>query len=495
MKTTPIATHVRYVSMYLFTPLNHPNCLLIAALSCARPPRQRPLGPAPPPQPMDLLGQLIHQRPRSLQVQSASPAVSTAASAYRRNGVFSSGSHGSGSAGVLGEDLSDYEGSGDETDSDQERASPRSSAAKVAQIEAKTLDTTARLQSLMAQRDVVMNGAAPATAPHGEGGERVEEKAGTERNDGRDWDSDMDMATEDLQESFPPPRRSQRQSIGRQKPPLASPGKSRSLPPAVHLPAPPSQQKPATAPEANATTAAAVPLPPSTGIELSVPEEAAEDLAVAPALLPSQAPQLLAAPTPSSSHAPLPSMVAAVPGAERFSPCAEGWSLTAAGAQPPLPLSVPPLPPPPLPSPPLPSPPPPPLPSPGPRRSSGAAGRMSGASNADVEFIPLGRSSSGGGGKASPESGRATGAGAKVAGTGKKSFLYSDEEQKAMGDASRGAGKAKEKSGAIPAVRTKVKGRKLGVGAKPKVATLFTDDGQAAAKKVRVKKPGRGLML
>lgn len=71
-----------------------------------------------------------------------------------------------------------------------------------------------------------------------------------------------------------------------------------------------------------------------------------------------------------------------------------------------------------------------------------------------------------------------------MAGTGKKSFLYSDEEQKAMGGASRRAGQAKGKSGDLPAVRTKVKGRKLGAGAKPKVATLFTDEGQAVAKKV-----------
>lgn len=448
---------------------------------------------------MDLLGQLIHQRPRTLQVQSVSPAVSTAASAYRRNGVFSSGANAGGGTGVLGQDLPDYEGSGEETDSDQERASPRSSAAKVAQIEAKTLDTT-RPQSLIAQRDVVMNGVAPATAAAGGGGERAEEKAGTETNDGRDWDSDMDMAMEDLQESFPPPRRSHRHSVGRQKPPPSSSGKLRSMPPAVHPPAPASLQKPATPPEVSATTAAAVSLPPSTGTEVSVPLEAARDLAVAPALLPSQRPQLLATPTQSSSHAPLPSMVPAVAGAEPFSPSAEGWSLAPAGAQPPLPLSSPPLPPPPLPPPrlppsPLPSSPPPPLPSPDPPRSAGATGRMSGVSNAEMEFIPLGRSSSGARGKASPERGSATVAGAKVAGTGKKSFLFSDKEQKAMEGASRGAGQAKGKPGDLPAVRARVKGKKLGPGAKPKVATLFTDEGQAGVNKVNKVKTTRRIIL
>lgn len=425
--------------------------VLAATLSSTPPPppsQQRPVGPVPPAEPIDVLGELLTPpSPRPQQLQSASAAVHTAASAYRRDGGSSFGTNGSGSAGVLGEDLPDYEGSGEETDSDQEMASPRSTAARVAQTEAKALDTTAKLQSLLAQRHGVMNGAAA-------GG--------------------MDVATEDLQESFAPSKTSQRQSVARQKIPPSSPAEPSSVSPPAPLPAPAASQLPVqecvaapevAAAEADAVTAAAVPLRSSAGVE------AVGGLAVAPPPPPGWS-QLLAVPTPSSSQAPLPSMATAVSGAEPFSPSAEGWSLQPAGAQPPLPASAPPLPSPP---------PPPPLPSSGPPRSAGSARRTSGASNAEMEFIPLGRSSSGGGAKTSPGTRRVVRGGVKVAGTGKKSFLFSDEEQKALGNVSR---KAKGKSGTVPAVKTKIKVKKPGAGAKPKVAKMFTDEGRASAKKV-----------
>ena len=409
----------------------------------------------------------------------------TAASAYRRDGGSSSGANGS--AGVLGEDLPDYEGSGDETDSDHELASPRSTAARVAQSEAKALDTTAKLQQLMAQRDGVMNGTAPATAASGQGGAgetaggggRAEAKSGSSRDDGRDWDSDMDVATEDLQESFPPPRRSKRQSVA-QKPSSSTPGKPPSVSPVAPPPTPrasqPAPKEMVVGPEggttgANAVATAAVPQPYSTGVKH------VGELAVAPPLPPSDDPsQPLADTTPSSPYPPVPSMTAAVASTQPPPPGPPTPQL-------PVPAAAPPPPPPPS-SLLLPPPPPPPLPSLGPgKKSAGVAGRTSGESNAEIEFIPLGRSPRARGGKVSPGTGRAAvGTGAKVAGTGRKSFLFSDEEQKALGSASRGAGKAKGKSKAIPAARPKIKGKKLATAAvKPKVAGVFTDEGQAAA--------------
>ena len=75
---------------------------------------------------------------------------------------------------------------------------------------------------------------------------------------------------------------------------------------------------------------------------------------------------------------------------------------------------------------------------------------------------------------------KAAGTGSKAAGTGKRSYLFSEEEQRAMGS----GGKAKAKSGSIPSVRAKIKGKKLGAAAKPTVATLFTAEGQVVVQKV-----------
>lgn len=422
----------------------------------------------PPSQGIDLLGELMRPKPRSLQLQSASAAVHTAASAYRRrDGASSFGGNGSGSAGVLGQDLPDYEGSGEETDSDQETVSPRSSAARVAQTEARALDSTAKLQSLLAQRDGVMNGAAAGTAPSGHGVagvERVEVGAGTAKGT-REGDNDMDVATEDLQESSAPAKRSQRQSVAQQKNTPSSPAQPPSVSSWARLPASDASQRPvqdlsvspeAAAAETDAATAAAVPPPPPAG------GEAVGGLVVATHVPPPDAP---------------PSSQAAISEAEPFSPAAEGWPLQAAGAQLPLPASAPPT----LRSPPPPPPPPPPLPSPDPPRSAGPTSRLSGASNAEMEFIPLGRSSSGGGATASPGTRRAVGAGLKVASAGKKSFLFSDEEQKALRNVSH---KAKGKSGTGTVAKTKIKVKKPAGGAKPKVATLFADAGRASVTKV-----------
>lgn len=81
------------------------------------------------------------------------------------------------------------------------------------------------------------------------------------------------------------------------------------------------------------------------------------------------------------------------------------------------------------------------------------------------------------------EPGRLKGAGSKAAGTGKRSYLFSEEEQRAMGSAAGSGGKGKGKPGSIPSVRAKVKGKKLGGGAaKPTVATVFTAEGQVVQK-------------
>ena len=53
-----------------------------------------------------------------------------------------------------------------------------------------------------------------------------------------------------------------------------------------------------------------------------------------------------------------------------------------------------------------------------------------------------------------------------------------------MGSAAGSGGKAKGKSGSIPHVRAKIKGKKLGSAAKPTVASLFTAEGQIAVQKV-----------
>lgn len=403
----------------------------------------------PPAEPIaDFLGELlVNRKASSPQLQSASAAVHTAATAYCRRDVASSfRASGSGSA--------DYEDSGEETDSDQDTASLRSSAARVSQAEAKALESTAKLQSLLAQRDGVVNGEAAGTVRSAQGRAGVErEQAGTGTAKG------MDVATEYWQEGSAPSKRSQHQTRAAPSPPMQEP---------MAAPEP-------AAPEAGAATAAAVPLPPSAGAE------AAGSLAVAPPLPTPDSSQLLGVPTPSSSQAPLPPMATANLVAEPFSPAAEGWSLQSAGTQPPLPASTLSRPPPPLPLSLLPRPPPPPLPSPGLPRSAGPTGRMSGASDAEIEFIPLGRSSSAGGAKVSPGARRAGGAAVKVAGTGKKSFLFSDEEQKALGNAS---GKGKGKPGKVSAVKTKIKVKKPGAAAKPKVADVFTDEHRASATKV-----------
>lgn len=84
--------------------------------------------------------------------------------------------------------------------------------------------------------------------------------------------------------------------------------------------------------------------------------------------------------------------------------------------------------------------------------------------------------------KVASEPGRVKGVGSKAAGTGKRSYLFSEEEQRAMGSAAGSGGKAKGKSGYIPSVRAKVKGKKLGAAAKPTVASLFTAEGQIVQK-------------
>lgn len=361
----------------------------------------------PPADAIDFLGDLIHKRCSPHQLQSASAAVHTAASAYsRRDAASSFRADGGGGAGVLGKDFLDCEGSGEETDSDQGTASPRSAAARLAQTEAKALDTTANLRSLLAERDGVMTGAAPAA----------------------------------------------------------------SRPPVQERMAAPE----AAAPEAHAATATAVSLPPTAGVE------SAGGLAVAPPLPLPDLSLPLTVPAPSSSQASLPPMAAAKSGAEAFSPTVEGWSLQSAGAQPPLPASAPSLPPPPFSPPP---PPPPPPPSSGLPRSAGPASRVLGASDAEIEFIPLGRSSSGGGEKASPGPRRAVGAGVKVASTGKRSFFFSNEEQRRAAENAPGKGKAK--FGTVPAVKTKIKVKKPRAGTKPKVAAAFSEEHQASLAKVR----------
>lgn len=444
-----------------------PKIVLAATLYSTYPPRQRPAAPAPPAHRIDLLGELIHGKPSPLQLHLASAAVHSAASAYRRR---DGASDGSGSAGALGEELPDYEGSGDETDSDQEMASPRSSAARVARIEAKALATTTELQSLLAQRDGVMRGAAADTARSGQGGSEVgrpEAETGTAKGS-RDGGGCMDVAAEELQESSAPSKKSQLQSVARKQTPPLSPAKTPSASPQAPLPSPAASRPPVqgrmAAPEAaNAVTGA------TAGFE---------GLAVAPPLPPSGSSQL-SVPTPSHPQAPSLPMETIVLGSDPFCLAARGRSLQPSGV---LPGSAPPLPPPPLPSSPRrPPPPPPPMPFSGTPRSAGPAGRKIGASDAEIEFIPLGRSSSGGGDRASPGAHCAAGAGAKVAGTGKKSFLFSDEEQKTLGNASL---KAKRKSGMVPKAKTKIKVKKPGAGAKPKVATVFTDEAQPSIAKV-----------
>lgn len=84
--------------------------------------------------------------------------------------------------------------------------------------------------------------------------------------------------------------------------------------------------------------------------------------------------------------------------------------------------------------------------------------------------------------KVASETGRLKGAGSKAAGTGKRSYLFSEEEQRAMGSAAGSGGKAKGKSGYIPSVRAKIKGKKLGAAAKPTVASLFAAEGQVVQK-------------
>lgn len=69
-----------------------------------------------------------------------------------------------------------------------------------------------------------------------------------------------------------------------------------------------------------------------------------------------------------------------------------------------------------------------------------------------------------------------------MAGTGKKSFFFSDQEVKKAQESA--SGKGKKKSGMAPAVKTKIKVKKLGAGTKPKVAAAFTDEHRAPLTKV-----------